>query len=122
MKKEVYCVEVGVRLPKDHPEFDCYLVPKMDKEWGLYDENQTVEFDYQNALEYAKKYVQDGVVGTYAIICEDIFNLDEDDIKEIEETGYCEFIDPPSVETALFYQVKTETSIETIIDRGENEI
>ena len=46
MRKEVYCVEVGVRLSPSHPEFEWYVVPKMDKEWGLYDENRTIEFDY----------------------------------------------------------------------------
>ena len=46
MKKQVYCIEVGVRLPPSHPEFECYKVEKMESDWGLYDENRAVEFTY----------------------------------------------------------------------------
>ncbi|MBP3708262.1 MAG: hypothetical protein J6J36_06620 [Clostridia bacterium] len=116
MKKQVYCIEVGVRLPPSHPEFECYKVEKMESDWGLYDENRAVEFTYDRALEYVKNYVKEGVDNTYGIVYEDILNLDDEDIKEIEQTGFCEFIDIPSKEMCLFYQVKMGQEIKTIID------
>jgi hypothetical protein len=122
MTKQVYCTEVGVRLSPSHPEFEYYKVEKMESDWGLYDEDRTVEFTYDKALEYVKNYVKDGVDNTYGIVYVDIVNLDDEDIEEIKQTGYCEFIDMPSKEMCLFYQVKMGQEIKTIIDEGKRDV
>lgn len=68
-KFPIYKLEVGVLWHKEeeHEDYDCYN-NVYDKKYGYYDENVIFELDYNTALDYAKKYVEDGVNGTYAII------------------------------------------------------
>ena len=73
----IYKVEVGVLWTKDeeHTDYDCYN-GVYDKQYGYYDENVMFELDYNTALKRAKKYVEDGVNGTYAIISKIDFDSD----------------------------------------------
>ena len=69
LKFNIYKIEVGVLWTKDeeHEDYDCYN-NVYDKQYAYYDENVIFELDYNQALEYAKHYVENGVNGTYAII------------------------------------------------------
>lgn len=122
MKRLVYCVEVGVLLKQDNEEFDYYTIKGFfDDYCAFYDENRVLFFDYEKALNYAKKYVENGVVNTYAVVHYDIFNFSDDDIKNIEEYGYADdYIFNPTIETTNFYTIKNEKNeIEILIDKGE---
>lgn len=63
----IYKVEVGVFLDKDNDEYEEYK-NVYDKKHSYYEENVVFELDYQNAVDYAKNYVDNGVNGTYAIV------------------------------------------------------
>ena len=66
MKKvDVYIVEVGVVLPKNHEEYNLYEVVKG---YALYDENVVAFTDLDSAKTFAKQYVSEGVDQTYAFI------------------------------------------------------
>ena len=87
MKKTVYMLEVGVLLDESHPEFDSYNIV-YDKLWGYYNENNIFFFEKEKAMNYADAYVSSGVDFTYAIIQKDTPDLDEEEIKEVEESSY----------------------------------
>ena len=121
MKKLVYCVEVGIVLDKNYEEFDCYTIGDFfDDCYGFYDENRVLTFDYQQAIDYAKDYVKNGVINTYAIIHSDIFNFDKKDIKDIENWGYADdYIFNPTIESTSLFLLKNENNkIEKIISKG----
>lgn len=120
MKKLVYCVEVGVVLDKNDCEFDCYTIGDFfDDCYGFYDENRVLTFDYQHAIDYAKDYVKNGVINTYAIIHSDIFNFDKKDIEDIENWGYADdYIFSPTIESTSLLLLKNESNrIEKIISK-----
>ena len=64
-----YLVDVGILLPSDHEEFDCYA-NVYDKKHGYYDEDQFYTRTKKEAIEYVKKYVDDGVETTYGVVSE----------------------------------------------------
>ena len=70
MKGILRLCEVGVLLPKDHEEFEQYATV-WDREWGYYNENDILyeEADTEEAIQYAREYVNKGVDMTYAIVC-----------------------------------------------------
>jgi hypothetical protein len=69
MKGILICCDVGVLLTSDDEEFE-YYSQVYDHKYGYYDENQIAykEADTDEAIEYAKQYVADGVDMTYAVI------------------------------------------------------
>lgn len=73
---KLYKVEVGVLLKKDHPDYESYS-QAYDKQHGYYDENVAFFRNKKNAKEYLKNYVFFGVVGTYGILSELVYNQDE---------------------------------------------
>ena len=81
-----YLVEVGILLTKDHKDFDFYA-SVYDKKHGYYDENQFYTKTKKEAIEYAKKYVYEGVDATYAVISETTLLYDFD-FENQEEVGY----------------------------------
>lgn len=100
LKFDIYKVEVGVLWNEDegHEDYDCYN-NVYDKQYAYYDENVIFELDYNQALEYAKHYVENGVNGTYAIISKidydsEYYKLDMDDTLYMVQTilggGYIE--------------------------------
>ena len=111
-EKEIIMLEVGILLDKDHEEFEQYS-DVYDGKYGYYDESQ--EFKYASELERAKeearRYVEDGVEGTYAIIT----NQGVSDVKpERIEVG--EWISY-SVELVLFSLAKIGGEIKELINK-----
>lgn len=89
---KAFLVEVGILLGKDNPEFDAYATA-YDKEHGYYDEGQYYVESKEKALEDAKKYVNDGVENTYAVVSNtelpDDFDFDfENDSNYVEDETY----------------------------------
>lgn len=73
----IYKVDVGIAWTKEEQkefiedyeenEYECYS-QVYDKNMAYYSENVAFELDYNSALQYAKKYIENGINGTYAII------------------------------------------------------
>lgn len=99
---KLYKVEVGVLLKKDNHDYESYS-QAYDKQHGYYDENVAFFRNKKNAKEYLKNYVFFGVVGTYGILSELVYNQDEigytdEDtkriLKDIDECGiFDDYID-----------------------------
>ena len=53
----------------------------------FYNENNIFFFEKEKAIKYDDAYVSNGVDFTYAIIQKDTLDLDEEEIREIEESG-----------------------------------
>ena len=102
---KVYMVEVGVLLNKDDHEFESYNCV-WDKLWGYYDENHLFFFDKNEAINYAKEYVDSGVKTTYAVVVCDDAELDEEEIEEINNSAalyeYEYFLDIKSYVYSLY--------------------
>ena len=73
---KLYKVEVGVLLTKDNHDYESYS-QAYDKQRAYYDENVAFFHNKKNAKEYLKNYVFFGVVGTYGILSELVYNQDE---------------------------------------------
>lgn len=95
---KLYKVEVGVLLKKEHPDYADYA-QVYDKQHAYYDENVVFFRNKKNAKEYLKNYVFFGVVGTYGILSELVYNqneigyTDEDTkqiLKDIDDCGIFE--------------------------------
>lgn len=109
MNKKVYELEVGVLLESNNEEFDFYSIKNATEEtkYGYFDENRIEFFDYEKAKKYADNYVKNGVNKTYAFIFEETYNLEEEDIKSINNWGYFDHeIDVPSISKWLYYTYK----------------
>ena len=65
----LYLTEVGILLERRNPEFERYN-KVYDRKHGYYDENQYLKKDKCEAIAEAKKYVENGVPNTYAVITE----------------------------------------------------
>jgi hypothetical protein len=99
---KLYKVEVGVLFKKYHPDYKDYA-QAYDKQHGYYDENVAFFRNKKNAKEHLKNYVFFGVVGTYGILSELVYNqneigyTDEDTkriLKDIDECGiFDDYID-----------------------------
>ena len=92
---KLYKVEVGILLKKDNHDYESYS-QVYDKQHGYYDENVVFFRNKKNAKEYLKNYVFFGVVGTYGILSELVYDqneigyTDEDTkqiLKDIDECG-----------------------------------
>ena len=87
MKKELFRLDIGVLLNKDDEEFECYN-QVYTKEFGFYDEDQSIYLDYNDAIKEAKEYVKNGVDRTYAVISSDgIYDIGDllEDIDDEDE-------------------------------------
>ena len=73
---KLYKVDVGVLLKKDHPDYKDYA-QAYDKQNAYYDENVVFFRNKKNAKEYLKNYVSFGVVGTYGVLSELIYDPQE---------------------------------------------
>ena len=100
---KLYKVELGVLLKKDNNDYESYS-QVYDKQHGYYDENVVFFRNKKNAKEYLKNYVFFGVVGTYGILSELVYNQDDEIgytdedtkriLKEIDECGiFDDYID-----------------------------
>ena len=80
-----YLVDVGILLDDDHEEYDAYAIV-YDKAYAYYDENQFYTKTKEEAIEYVKKYIEKGVVGTYGVVSETNiiydYDFENDDIGE----------------------------------------
>src|SRR5690554_738877 len=124
MKKEIYNLEVGVLLDKNHEEYDCYNMVYSDN-YGFYDENVIayIKEDYDKAIEYANDYVKNGVNKTYAILTyQGLLDIEND--KELEcivEHGYSDFLNLDySSENVVYSIVKDDKGniIQDFINKG----
>lgn len=97
---KLYKAEVGVLLPTDHPDYKDYAVA-YDKQHAYYDENVVFFTNKTTARAYIKQYVQFGVVGTYGILTELVYDPKEiygedyekyaqSDLYDIEHCGFLE--------------------------------
>ena len=122
MKYLVFDLEVGVHLNKNNEEYESYAISGATPttEFGYYDENWLSYFDYKKAKEYADYYVKNGVDNTYAFITSDIYNLDEQDIENIEDFKYFNHDrDIPNIDSWLYYTYKDNNGeIKVLIDKG----
>lgn len=89
--ERLYGVEVGVLSDKeDYIMENAMFDSEYNGKRGFYNENFVLFMgnDYKRALDYAQNYVKNGVVGTYAIICSEMFKeLDKEIIRGIEKCG-----------------------------------
>ena len=72
---KAYLVDVGVLLSENDDEFESYAIV-YDKKYGYYDENQFYLPTEEEAIDFAKVYVKDGVDNTYGVIS--LTELDDD--------------------------------------------
>lgn len=96
---KLYKVELGVLLKKDNHDYESYS-QVYDKQHGYYDENVVFFRNKKNAKEYLKNNVFFGVVGTYGILSELVYNqddeidyTDEDTKRILEEIDECGIFD-----------------------------
>ena len=73
-----YLFDVGSLLHKTHPEFDKYT-HVYDQLHAYYDKCQWYMTNLDDAIKQAKKYVNDGIDGTYVVVSEsDTLNIDDE--------------------------------------------
>jgi len=120
MKTELYRVETGILLDKKDPDFECYN-KVYTKEHGFYDECVTILFDYKNAREYADTVIKESNDTTYAVITSDIFNITEEQVKEIETEGVFKGIQEFGFEKSdmIYFAYKEKKKIKIIIDEPQ---
>lgn len=82
-----YLVDEGILLKKGNPEFEQYATA-YDKEYGYWDEAQFYMEQEQEAIAEAKKYVENGVDGTYAVVSVNTLpdNFDFEAGNEVQDT------------------------------------
>lgn len=120
MRKELFFVEVGVLLNKEHPEFDCYKIRNFYEEFGFYDENKLTFLTYKEAENYANEYIDDGVNTTYGIVYSEFCKITDEELQEIKDYAYCEYsLEPPEHDTTLYFAYKKDNG-ETKIVKGDN--
>jgi hypothetical protein len=117
----VFRVELGVLLPKTHEEYNDYNQVYGGKN-AYYDENNVLFISKEDAIAYAKHYVNNGVVNTYAIVVDEIIHSDIEGLEEIERFGWNDSIDMDEFTfdgtNVVFSLVGTENEeIENFIDK-----
>lgn len=82
-----YLVDVGVLLLESDKEFELYNTV-YNHRFGFYDEGQCYFKDETEAIDYVKKYVNDGVNMTYGIVSlttlPDDFDFEEGYVEDEE--------------------------------------
>lgn len=89
MKVNLIVVEVGVRLGRQHPEYNEYRIGALN-EGGFYDEDVSIylDEDLDKALSYAKNYVEQGVDNTYAIVYHGgRVDIDTETLRDLLQSG-----------------------------------
>jgi len=126
MGKEIFRLDAGILLDKNDPEFECYN-NVYTKEFGFYDEWQSLYLDYGEAKKDADDYIKDGVNKTYAVISSDgeydiehLFGGGEEYTEGekysiLNETYYCTKISY-SEDCIDYFAYKDNGEIKTIID------
>lgn len=66
--KVVYLVEVGVLMKDKSEESYDFYANAYDKKYGYYDEEQMYVVNKDEAIEYVRQYVEDGVDNTYGVV------------------------------------------------------
>jgi hypothetical protein len=85
-----YLLDEGVLLTKEDKDFNAYNTV-YDKKYGYYDEGQCYIKSKEEAISEAKKYVEDGVENTYAVVSNT--TLDDDvDLDDCPVDWYEEYI------------------------------
>lgn len=107
----VFRVELGVLLPQTHKEYNDYSQVYGSKN-AYYNENDVLFMAKEDAICYAKHYVENGVKNTYAIVVDEIIHSDVDGIEEIRCVGWNDSIDMDEFTfdgtNVVFSLVKTE--------------
>ena len=107
----VFRVELGVLLPKMHKEYNDYSQVYGGKN-AYYDENEVLFMTKEDAISYAKYKVATGVKNTYAIVVDEIINIDNEVLDEIKMSGWSFDIDMDDFTfdgtNVVFSLVKTE--------------
>lgn len=79
-----YLIDEGILLTEENKEFELYATV-YDKKYGYYDEGQYYVKNRTEAIKEARKYVEDGVENTYAIVSNttlpEDFDFDEDCVE-----------------------------------------
>ena len=84
--EKVYFVDVGVLINKEDPNYEPYSC--YDKEYGYFDEDQSLCADLEKAIQDCTEYVFKGVEGTYGIVTEQNVTKDQFlQIKQHDKTG-----------------------------------
>lgn len=121
MERKLFFVEVGVLLGKDASEFESYNIKGFyEGKLGFYDENKLTFLTYEKAKEYADYYIKHGVETTYAIIYSFVCNIEDNELKEIKESAYCEWsLEPPEEDTVLYFAHKENGKLVDKINKGD---
>lgn len=90
--KEIYLVECGVLLSKEHDEYKFYC-GVYDKKHGFYDETQFITTNKDFAINEINNYVKNGVANTYGIITTQFVEDDELYNELLEEEEYNPYLD-----------------------------
>lgn len=115
----LFRLETGVLLGKDDPEYEAYS-QVYTKNFGFYDEDVAILFDYEDAKDHAKSYINDGVNRTYAVITSDIADLADEVIQAIKDGEFTDINDFSFDEKdILYFAYKDNMEIKTEIDRKE---
>lgn len=117
----VFRVELGVLLPKMHKEYNDYSQVYGGKN-AYYDENEVLFMTKEDAISYAKYKVATGVKNTYAIVVDEIINIDNEVLEEIKMSGWSFDIDMDDFTfdgtNVVFSLVKTENKqIENFLNK-----
>ena len=91
MKKHLYFCEIGVLLDEKHPEFCDYQLSSMPKEFAYYDENILTFLTKEQAYNYGKEYVENGIEKTYAFFYDFVANITDEELEDIEKSLFCEY-------------------------------
>ena len=76
MTNILYKTEVGVLLPKEHPEYNSYS-HVYTKDYGFYDEEARVFESFPEAKNWGLVRLESGANMTYAVITSDSYNSSE---------------------------------------------
>ena len=83
---DIFMTEVGVLLPRGHLEYDSYLA--WDKQNAYFDENLAFFLTKDEAINFAKQYVDEGVSNTYAlVVVDELDDVDDDTVQTIKDSG-----------------------------------
>ena len=106
---KAYLVDVGILLSEGDMEFNSYNMV-YDKSYGYFNEDLFYVIDKQEAIDYVKQYVVDGVNNTYGIINET--ELDDDITSEDIENGDVSVIgEACSIENVCFNLAKINDQV-----------
>ena len=105
MERELYFVEVGVLLPKDYDDYECYKIKNFfEDKYSFYDEDRCAYLTYKEAREYADKYIDEGVENTYAIVHSYSVDVEDEDIEYID-------VDNPEMDCVLYFAYKQNNNV-----------